>query len=304
MPPLAAVNPAPETPHDPVLERVVERLSAVPGVVGIALGGSRAREPATPGADVDIGIYYRAADVPAPDALRAAAADLDDRGEPDGFGSYGEWGPWINGGAWLRVDGLKTDFLVREIERVEKVLDDCEAGKLVTAYQPGHPHCFVNHIYAGEVHDNVVLFDPEGAMEQLRSRTDPYPEPLADATMRTFDWEAEFALETAGTAAGRGDVVYVGGCLFRSIACMVQALFAANRSYLVNEKGAVRRVDLLTLHPEGFGDRAASTLARRLETPAELEATLADAFELQRETRSTLEAAGLVTAKAGSAEKQ
>jgi hypothetical protein len=184
------------------------------------------------------------------------------------------------------------------------VLDDCEAGKLLTVYQPGHPHCFVNHIYAGEVHDNVVLFDPEGAMEQLRSRTNPYPEPLAHVAMRTFGWEAEFALETAGTAAWRGDVVYVGGCLFRSIACMVQALFAANRTYLVNEKGAVQRVDRLPLHPVGFGRRAASTLARRLETPAELEATLADASELQRETGSTLEAAGLGAIEADSAEKQ
>src|SRR5262245_2888292 len=118
------------------IERVVERLGGIPGVAGLALGGSRARGVTAADADIDIGIYYRADEAPDSEALRAAARELDDRGQPDGFGDYGEWGPWINGGAWLKVGGHKTDFLFREIERVERVLDDCDAGVVVTAYQP------------------------------------------------------------------------------------------------------------------------------------------------------------------------
>lgn len=305
MTPCPAVNSASGSTPESVVERVAERLAGVKGVAGLALGGSRARGPAAPGADVDVGIYYRGESAPDPYDLRAAASDLDDRGEPDGFGSFGEWGPWINGGAWLRVGGLKTDLLFREIERVEEVLDDCEAGRLVTTYQPGHPHCFVNHIYAGEVHDNVILLDRDGTMARLRARTDPYPERLADAAMRTFGWEAGFALDTAGTAARRGDVAYVTGCLFRSVACMVQAIFAANRTYLTNEKGAVARVDRLARRPERFAERVAEILGDANASPQALESALAAASELQRETQSALEASGLLTEQeAGSSEKQ
>jgi predicted nucleotidyltransferase len=280
------------TTPEAAIEQVVERLGGIPGVVGLALGGSRARGVTAADADIDIGIYYRADGAPDSDALRAAARELDDRGQPDGFGDYGEWGPWINGGAWLKVGSHKTDFLFREIERVERVLDDCHAGVVVTAYQPGHPHCFVNQIYAGEVNQNVILFDPEGAMATLRSRTDPYPEPLAIALMRSFGWEAEFALQTAGTAARRRDLAYVTGCLYRSISCMVQALFAANRTYLVNEKGAVGRVEDLDSHPDAFAARLGTLLAVIGSTAEEIEGALAAAFELQRETHRILAGAG------------
>ncbi len=290
---MPSVSGAAESNPDSVLDRVVARLRDVEGVGGLVLGGSRARGAAAPGADVDVGIYYRRDSAPDTEALRAAARDLDDRGEPDGFGEYGEWGPWINGGAWLRVEGLKTDFLWREIERVEAVLDACEAGRLVTAYQPGHPHCFVNHIYAGEVHANVVLFDADGTMARLRERTDPYPEKLANAAMRTFGWESRFALETAATAAKRGDVAYVSGCLFRAVACMVQALFAANRTYLVNEKGAVGRVEGLARHPQRFAERTAALLGCPGTSAEDLQDALEAALALQEETRSVLEASGL-----------
>jgi predicted nucleotidyltransferase len=297
------VNPAAESTPDSVLERVVGRLGDVDGVVGLALGGSRARGGASAGADIDVGIYYREQAAPDLDALRAAAADLDDRGKPDGFGAYGEWGPWINGGAWLRVEGFKTDFLFREIGRVEAVLDACESGQVASAYQPGHPHCFVNHIYAGEVHDNVILHDADGTMARLRARTDPYPEALADALMRSFGWEVGFALETAAGAADRGDVAYVTGCLYRAVACMVQALFAADRTYLINEKGAVARVDGLARRPERFAERTAQLLGSTGTSPEGLRSALDAAAELQRETRSVLEESGLTPA-AGSSEKQ
>jgi predicted nucleotidyltransferase len=274
------------------LARVVERLRGIPGVAGLVLGGSRARGHGGPEADIDIGIYYRERSRPEVSLVRAAAQALDDRGRPDGFARYGEWGPWINGGAWLVVDGHKTDLLFRELERVERVLAECETGVVLPVYQPGHPHCFVNHIYAGEIYYNAILFDPDRAMARLRRRVDPYPEALAGALMRTFGWEAEFSLQIAGAAARRCDVAYVAGCLYRSVACMTQALFAANRVYLVNEKGALAAVESLAQHPEDFAARATGVLGRVGDTAQQLGAALAETHELQRETRAVLERCG------------
>ncbi len=37
----------------------------------------------------------------------------------------------------------------------------------------------------------------------------------------------------------KGDATYIAGCAFRSLACAAQVLFAVNRRYLINEKGAL-----------------------------------------------------------------
>ena len=45
---------------DDLLRSSTQALTAVRGVVGVTLGGSRARETADAAADVDLGVYYRA----------------------------------------------------------------------------------------------------------------------------------------------------------------------------------------------------------------------------------------------------
>lgn len=43
----------------------------------------------------------------------------------------------------------------------------------------------------------------------------------------------------AQKAVSRGDVAYVAGCCFRSVACMNQVLFALDEAYRLNKKGVV-----------------------------------------------------------------
>jgi len=259
-----------------VLARVRDGLRGVPGIVGLALGGSRARGTADPTSDVDVGLYYDPAHRPDFDTLYAAVTALDDRGQPDGYGRYGEWGPWIDGGVWCRTAGTKVDILLRDIDRVRRVIGDCAAGRPEIFYQVGHPHGFCTAIYVAEVNHNVPFFDPAGVLAELRTSTDPYPEPLAGALVRTFGWESGFALDTAVSAAGRGDITYVAGCAFRAIACLCQVLFAANRRYLTNEKGAVGLADSFDIRPPRFRERVTETLARLSDAPADLQAVLAD----------------------------
>jgi len=236
-------------------QRIVDALSGVPGIA-LTLGGSRARGNASPDSDYDIGVYYDSP--PDFDVLLAAVTRV---GEVVGFGRYGEWGPWINGGIWSRIDGVKVDVLLRDARRVREVVEDCAAGRPEVHYQVGHPHGFVTAIYAGEVAQCVPLHDPEGILTDLRRLVDPYPEPLAEALIARFGWEFGFALDTAESAARRGDVAYVAGCAFRAFACLTQVLFARERRYLTNEKGAVRLAgELVPGYPEAVG-RALSHLA-------------------------------------------
>jgi len=255
-------------------QRIAARLGEIEGVVAVALGGSWAREEADPDSDVDLGIYYRNEQRPSIEELQLLAQELDDRHPPDAVTSFGEWGPWINGGAWLLIGGRKVDWLYRDLELVERTIAECRAGRPSAYYQPGHPHGFHTHIYMGEVHYCRVLFDPEGALKSLKNMTEHYPPRLKRALIRGQLWEARFALDTCRKSAARGDAFYVAGCLFRCAVCMVQALFALNERYIINEKGSVEAADSLPLRPANFKESVNSVLARPGESPDELEGSI------------------------------
>ena len=125
-------------------------------------------------------------------------------------------------------------------------------------YQPGHPHGFCSAIWMGEVALCRALSDPHGAVSALKAMTVPYPEKLAEALVRRFQWETQFSIENARTAAPRGDQTYIAGCAFRSLACAAQVLFALNRLYLINEKGALAAAERLPLTVDSLAQRVKS----------------------------------------------
>lgn len=251
--------------------RIAERLGEIEGVVAVALGGSRARGKEHPGSDVDLGIYYRDEHRPPIEDLHRLARELGYRDPAVPITDFGSWGPWINGGAWLQVGGTPVDLLYRELGQVSHVMDECRAGRPAVYYQPGHPHGFHTHAYMGEVYYCRPLYDPDGVLESLKKAADDYPLPLKRALIRNQLWEARFALDTCRKSAERGDAFYVAGCLFRCAACMVQALFALNERYLINEKGSVEAANYLTLRPANFSETVNSVLARPGERPEDLE---------------------------------
>jgi predicted nucleotidyltransferase len=242
-------------------EMVATRLGGIEGVEAVALGGSWARGETHPNSDVDLGIYYRPESPPRIENLRLLARELDDRHPPEAVTDFGEWGPWINGGGWLTIDGQNTDWLYRDLALVERTIGECHAGHPSAHYQPGHPHGFHTHIYMGEVHYCMILYEQNGGLSALKRLTEVYPLRLKRALVKTQLWEASFALKTSWKSAERGDSFYVAGCLFRCAACLVQVLFALNERYLINEKGSVAATDNLPLRPEDFRETVESVLA-------------------------------------------
>ncbi|WP_437852459.1 nucleotidyltransferase domain-containing protein [Sorangium sp. So ce363] len=284
-----------------VAARVAARLGAIPGVVAVVLGGSRARGAGHPDSDVDLGIYYEPESPPDLAALRALARELCAGGAEGDVAALarelhasaaedvvtppGAWGPWINGGAWLEIEGHRVDWLYRDLARVRRVIGECRAGQVTCDYQPGHPHGFLSANYLADIHDCRPLFDPEGALAPLKALVTPYPPALRRALLERFLWEAGFAIDTAKKAGRRGDVFYVSGCLFRAAACLVQALFAMNERYLSNEKGALPRTRALSRCPQGFAGRVEATLAAPGEGAEALLASLGRMEAIAREVR-------------------
>jgi len=252
-----------------LLDRLVRAFAGVLGVRAVVLGGSRARGEAAAHSDYDIGLYYEP-DEPIDVGRLAKAATTLPGPATSSVTAIGEWGLWINGGAWLTVAGTRVDLLYRDLGKVRSVIEACRAGRIERVYQPGHPHAFVSAIYMGEVALCRVLWDPDQVMAPLRRQCEPYPAALSAALIERFFWEARFALQCAAHGRGKQDPAYVAGCAFRAIACLCQTLFALNRAYLLNEKGAVAGVERLARRPADFAARAGRAIAAGADGLAEL----------------------------------
>jgi hypothetical protein len=260
---------------------IAVQLCAVDGVAAVVLGGSRARGSHRPDSDIDLGLYYRGElDVA---RLRRLAQEL--TGEQTDVTEPGGWGPWVDGGGWLTIDGWRVDWLYRDLDRVTRTVEECHAGIYEIGAQVGHPLGFFSSAYAGEVALCRVLADPSGEIAALKARLTPYPPKLRGALVRRL-WEADFVTGIARYGQAAGDAVYVAGCLFRAIGLQCQALHAANGVWLVNEKGMVASAGRLPSAPEGYAERAQALMARVGSTPQELARTLEAAQQLTDEVRA------------------
>jgi hypothetical protein len=214
---------------------LAEQLTEVPGIVAVTLGGSRARGTHTDESDVDLGLYYR--NTLDTRALGALAKQVS--GPNAQVTEPGEWGPWVDGGAWLTIGGQPVDWIYRDLDRVEQAWLDAQAGRYRFHAQAGHPLGFPDFAYAGEVALGVILVDPGRELTTLQQATAVYPPALTEALISGL-WEADFLLGVARKAVTRRDVSYVAGCMFRLVGVCMHALHGAAGQWLINEKGAVK----------------------------------------------------------------
>jgi len=257
---------------------MASRLARLPGIEAVALGGSRARGTHRPDSDWDLGVYYRGS--PDLTALVALASEI--QGAPAEVAGPGEWGPWVNGGAWLTVDGVAVDWILRDLDRVEAVWSDCRAGIFEVGVQPGHPLGFWSPCYVGEVALGRVLDDPDGRLTRLQEKVRAYPEPLRRALADAV-WEAEFSVAAARKSAPSGDTLHVALCLSKAFGILVQALHAHHRVWCLNEKGALASAAALPDTPADFAHRVSAAL-RGLDTEA-----VEGAADVVREVRAVLD---------------
>ena len=91
---------------DNIIQSVTEKLSSLPYIEGIVLGGSRARGTHTEDSDIDIGIYYNQESFDLT-AINQIATELDDENRNNLVVPPGAWGDWVNG---LMTGTSATEF--------------------------------------------------------------------------------------------------------------------------------------------------------------------------------------------------
>lgn len=240
----------------PSTDKIVNIFSKIPAIQAIVLGGSHATGTASPTSDLDIGIYYDRTQLSYPE-LNDAAQILDDQHRPGLICEEGGWGDWMNFGGWLTVDGCPTDLIFRDLARVSREIERTNQGIIQPNYQTGHPHAYLNIGYRGELACCKTLFRRCATFDALKLEAEQYPEEMRQALLQFFSFEASFSASFVQKYAGADDPYYVFGHLFRSVSALNQILFALNRTYCLNEKKAVLRIETLPIKPQHYAQRIA-----------------------------------------------
>ena len=154
-------------PVSAVLDRVVAELAPIADLRALALGGSWARGTARPDSDLDVGLYYRDAAAFEVEAVRACAARLDP-GPDRVVTGFGEWGPWVDGGAWLVVDGRRVDLLYRSFDRIEATLAAARRGEHEWHFGQQPPFGFHGPTLLAELAICRPLHDPQGELAKAK----------------------------------------------------------------------------------------------------------------------------------------
>lgn len=199
--------------------------------------------------------------------LQTLAAKYAD--EPVPVAAPGEWGAWVDGGAWLRVTGTPVDWILRNVDHVDKQCTRARGGLFAFHTQPGHPLGFLDVSYAGEVATGRPLADPHHRLDTWKSRLDPYPGLLREALIQNT-WQVTFDLDGAHKGADKCDTTHVGLCCAHATLICAHGLHAYARNWVTTEKGLVPSVDQLQITTGTFHADVATVLGTLGSTASEL----------------------------------
>ncbi|HEY6779522.1 MAG TPA: nucleotidyltransferase domain-containing protein, partial [Thermoleophilaceae bacterium] len=201
-------------------------LAGLPGALAVVLGGSRATGTERPDSDWDLGVYYRGSRRPvAPDDLRRL-------GYEGTVSELGEWGPIMHGGAWLTIDGTPVDVLFRDLDTVERWLDQARQGRFEVLSQNGYVVGAPTYMPVGELASCQPI---SGELPRPG-----VPDALAATAAERWRGRAGAALMFAQSHAGATDVVCCAGMLAQAVLCVAHARLAERREWVLNEKSLVR----------------------------------------------------------------
>lgn len=260
-------------------------LREFPEVVAIVLGGSHARGMAVANSDIDLGVFYSDEGGLPIARLRQRVAEIPFT-SIIAFTELYEWGPWVNGGAWLDVEGERVDLIYRSIDHVHRVIDGAEHGDFELHFGQQPPFGYFGPTYLGEVQIAIPLYDPGHRIAEAKQRVIEYPERLREEIVQRYLWSCEFAFDAfAEKYADREEVFLTTSTIARCVHALTLVLFALNRRHLVNDKTALAETSDFELAPKGYRSRVEALMAQPGASPAALRTSVAKCRELFREVR-------------------
>jgi predicted nucleotidyltransferase len=270
-------------PKRQLLGEICAALKAVPNMAAIALGGSHARGTHKPSSDLDVGLYYRDATPFEIADIRKIAHAFASSGTPTVTGFY-EWGPFVNGGAWIENAICKIDFLYRNLDQLNREVGEARAGRWSHSFDQQPPFGFRSVTTLGEIYCCKPLYDPDSMLGALKAPVAVFPPALKSKIVQDMLWAAEFAFIHADNFARSGDVPNAVACMTRIYHYLIQTLYALNETYFLNDKRDLAEIATFARVPKDFGARASAILGHAGASPEQLDHSLRKLEMLFHET--------------------
>lgn len=232
-----------------LLDDLTNELKRVDGVKAIVLGGSYAIGMATENSDLDIGIYYSELNPFDIEKIRDVAKKNAYSDQPVVTDFY-EWGPWVNGGAWINTISGEVDFIYKNIEQITRTIDNAKNGIWENNFDQQPPYGFSSIIFLSETQSSLPLYDPDNIIKNLKESVEQYPHKLKQSIIQQSLWSAEFTIWQAEKFADKNDTFNTVGCLTRAIKNIVTSLFAVNELYPMGDKRAITILEQAKIRPE------------------------------------------------------
>ena len=214
---------------------VARHLAGLPSVEAVTLGGSRAEGTHRPDSDWDFSIYYRG---------RFDPQTLRDLGWPGEVFEVGGWSKGVfNGGAWLEIDGRKSDVHYRDLDVVDREIAASRDGQFDIEPLSFHLAGVPSYLALAELAVRRVLHGQLPAPE--------YPTALRERAPRVWWGRAERTFGYAhANLAPYGRVTQCAGLVAQATSQAAHAVLAARGEWITNEKqlltrAGLRRVDAL-----------------------------------------------------------
>jgi predicted nucleotidyltransferase len=208
---------------------VAERLGGLPCVAAVTLGGSRAEGTHRPDSDWDFSIYYRGHFDP--QALR-------DIGWPGEVFEVGGWSKGVfNGGAWLEIDGRRTDVHYRDLDVIDREIDGSREGRFSIEPLMFHLAGIPSYLVLAELSVKRVL---HGELP-----TPEYPDALRQRAREVWWGRADATFGYARRYHARqGRLTQCAGLVAQAASQAAHAVLAARGEWITNEKTLLTRAGL------------------------------------------------------------
>lgn len=213
--------------NDDFAAQIGNQLGALGGVLAVQLGGSRAQGTALPDSDWDFALYYRGK------LDTNAIRKLGWQGE---ITELGEWGPVMNGGAWLTVEGRSVDLHYRDLDAIDRLLDETAAGSFEVHRIPFFVAGIPSYVPLAELALGKTL---HGELP-----VPAFPEALSRTAAAWWRRQAELDFGYARAVALRGGAAINIGLLARVIIEEGHHRLCADSRWISNEKRLIMEAGL------------------------------------------------------------
>lgn len=249
-------------PHEKqiILDAIVSDLKKLPDIKAIVLGGSYATGRASEQSDLDIGIYYADKAPFSIDSIKEIALKYAIESNSVVTGFY-EWGPWVNGGAWINTKSGKVDFLYKNIDQISATIQNAQEGIWENHFEQQPPYGFASIFYLAETKVCVPLYDPEGVISHLKEQVRVYPPKLKQSIIQQSLWSTEFTIMHVVSFIEKNDIYNLSGCLSRAMKNLIMTLFATNEIYPIGDKRAIEILEETQLKPVNLKEKIEQILS-------------------------------------------